>query len=327
MTETMGKSGGAPKVSIITPTYNTAHLIGACLASVFVQTYQDFEVLVVNDGSPDTAELERVLAPYMDRIVYIKQPNKRAAGARNTAIARARGEYLAFLDSDDTWLPDHLAAQIRLLAANPALDMVYSDALVVGDESGNWEFMARCPSEGEPTFAALVVERCQVPISTVVVRKSAVVKAGLFDESLARCDDYDLWLRVAFSGARISYSREVQVRLMAGRPGSLGQSNARMAEAYWKILENVARSLPLTRSDRELVQARATEIRARYLYEEGKWQLSECHFEKARELFTEANQHFRRTRLGLAVVGLKIAPQATGKLMALWARWRPGAAV
>ena len=127
----------APRVSIIIPSYNTARLIAACLDSIFAQTFQDFEAIVVNDGSPDTAELEKVLQPYLDRnsdrIVYIKQANKRAAGARNTAIARARGEFLAFLDSDDTWLPNHLESQMKQFEADPALGLVYANAVLIGD--------------------------------------------------------------------------------------------------------------------------------------------------------------------------------------------------
>ena len=123
----------APRVSIIIPSYNTANLIAACLDSVFAQTFQDFEAIVVNDGSPDTLELEKVLQPYLDRIVYIKQVNKRAAGARNTAIAKARGEFLAFLDSDDTWLPNHLESQVKQFDDDPALGLVYANALLVGD--------------------------------------------------------------------------------------------------------------------------------------------------------------------------------------------------
>src|SRR3954463_33348 len=106
-----------PRVSVIMPSYNTAPLIGRCLDSVFEQTFQDFEVVLVNDGSPDTPQLERVLSPHLekhgDKIVYIKQENKRCAGARNTAIRNARGEFVAFLDSDDVWLPDHLAEQMQ----------------------------------------------------------------------------------------------------------------------------------------------------------------------------------------------------------------------
>ena len=128
---------------------------------------------MVNDGSPDTPELEKVLQPYMDRIVYIKQENKRCAGARNTAIKHARGEFLAFLDSDDTWYPEHLASQIKQFADDPSLDLVYCDSLLVGDPEREFRFMQRCPSNGPATFETLVIEKCQIPISTVVVRKKS----------------------------------------------------------------------------------------------------------------------------------------------------------
>ena len=138
----------APKVSVIIPSYKTADLIAACLDSVFAQTYSDFEAIVVNDGSPDTPELEKVLQPYMDRIVYIKQENKRAAGARNNAIRQARGEFVAFLDSDDTWFPNHLASQMQLFAEDSSLDLVYCDGILVRDAGQEYEFMKQCPSTG-----------------------------------------------------------------------------------------------------------------------------------------------------------------------------------
>jgi glycosyltransferase involved in cell wall biosynthesis len=277
---------------------------------------------VVNDGSPDTTELERVLAPYMSRIVYIKQENKRASGARNTAIGKARGEFLAFLDSDDIWLPDHLTSQMQLFAENPALDLVYSNCLSVGDPTRTHEFMSRCPSQGEATFLALAVERCQIPVSTVVARKSALERAGLFDESLTRCDDYDMWLRAAFHGAKIGYTRRVQARLNWKRPGSLGVSRAKMAEAYWKILEKADQTLPLTPSDHEVVQKRANEIHALYLLEEGKLHLREGRLDEAKKLLSEANSYFRRSRLSLLLFGLSIAPGATSKFATLVERIR-----
>ena len=312
----------APKVSVIIPSYNTADLIAACLDSVFAQTYSDFEAIVVNDGSPDTPELENVLQPYMDRIVYIKQENKRAAGARNNAIRRARGEFVAFLDSDDTWMPDHLSSQMHLFAEDPAIDLVYCDGILMGDGAQESQFMKVCPSTGEATFAALIVERCQIPISTVVARKRTLVDAGLFDEKLARCDDYDMWVRSAFSGARIRYSRKLGARLFVGRPGSLGQSRARMAEGYSIILEKYKRTLPLKDADRAVVEKRAAEIRARYLLEEGKCKLEERQFDKARELIAEANGYLRSSRLSLAVLGLSVAPGATAKLLSFWNRIR-----
>jgi len=187
--------------------------------------------------------------------------------------------------------------------------------------------MDKCPSHGEATFSALAVERCQIPISTVVVRKSALVKAGLFDENLPRCDDYDMWLRAAFHGAHIGYSRKIQARLSGARPGSLCQSRSKMSEAYWKILEKALSTLSLTDSERELVKNRAIEIRARYILEEAKNQLFIRQFRNARKLLCEANLYFRRPLVRLAILGLGVAPSATAKLIWLWSRVRNGPAV
>jgi glycosyltransferase involved in cell wall biosynthesis len=314
-------SSAAPKVSVIIPAYNTANLIANCLDSVFAQTFRDFEVIVVNDGSPDTIQLEQALQPYRSRVVYIPQENKRAAGARNTAIGKARGEFLAFLDSDDSWLPVHLAIQIKLLEDDPSLGLVYADAFQVNHSAPETTFMKNCPSEGSATFEAIVVERCQIPVSTVVARKSAIVKAGLFDETLARCDDYDMWLRTAFFGARIAYSRKPQARLYLGRPDSLGQSRSKMMEAYWKILEKAAKTLPLSAEQRSVVENRAAEIRARHLIEQGKVQLRQQHPEKARELFAEANSHLHTLKLSIAVRSLQLAPRSASRLIAVWNRF------
>lgn len=323
-----GQAQSDPRVSIVIPAYNTAHLIAACLESVFAQSFQDFEAIVVNDGSPDTAELERVLQPYLsrnsDRIVYVKQINKRAAGARNTAIARARGEFLAFLDSDDTWLPNHLESQIKQFESDPALGLVYANAVLVGDPAHPVEFMERCPSFGDAGFEALVVERCQIPVSTVVARKAAIVKAGGFDEGLARCDDYDMWLRTAFHGGKVGYNRRVQAQLADGRPGSLGVSRAKMAEGYRLILEKAEQNLPLTPAQRRLVRDRAAEIRARHLLEEGKSHLRAGDFSRARERFTEANHYFRQAKLSLVLFALKVAPNTTSRLFTFWTQRHKG---
>jgi len=303
----------------VIPSYNTAELIARCLDSVFAQTYKDFEAIVVNDGSPDTVELERVLQPYLSRIIYIKQPNKRAAGARNTAIQHARGEFLAFLDSDDTWYTEHLSQQMKLFDDDPALDLVYANSLIV-TPNREWPFMDGCPSRGKADFSALVVERCQIPVSTVVARKTAIVRAGLFDETLERCDDYDMWLRTAFYGSKIAYSDRLQARLAGGRPGSLGQSNAKMLKAYWMILEQTCRALPLTHSETVMVRNRSAEIKALYLWEEGKLQLYKRQFDKAQEFLSEANHYLRSTKVRLVLLGLKLAPRTTCGLASYWAQ-------
>ena len=107
---------GSPLVSVIIPAYKAAGHIVSAIESVLAQTFSDHEIIVINDGSPDTSQLLEVLSPYRDRIRYLEQPNQGPSGARNTGIRAARGTYVAFLDSDDSWSPSYLGEQIRLLA-------------------------------------------------------------------------------------------------------------------------------------------------------------------------------------------------------------------
>src|SRR5712691_7731645 len=120
-----------PKVSIVMPAYNVAPYIRETLESVFAQTFSDYEVIIVNDGSPDTEELERVLEPFRDRIRYFKQENRGAGAARNVALRAARGEFIAFLDADDLWLPNYLDEQLRFIRT-AACDLVCADAINFG---------------------------------------------------------------------------------------------------------------------------------------------------------------------------------------------------
>jgi hypothetical protein len=221
------------------------------------------------------------------------------------------------LDSDDKWLPYHLSAQMELFEKDPELDLVYSNCFAWSDPRLQETFMDWCPSEGPATFMTLIPEKCQVPVSTVVARKKVIEKAGLFDERLQRCDDYDLWLRVAFYGAKIGYTRRVQARLNGGRPGSLGASSVRMLETYCMILEKVDRELPLSVEERACVRQRSSEMRAQYLFEEGKLRLNDGQFQRARTLFAEANAQLRRSLLAVVQLGLQIAPRTTRHVVSL----------
>ncbi len=269
----------------------------------------------------------------MSRIVYIKQSSKGPAGARNTGIANAHGEFVAFLDCADSWMPHHLEMQIKQFENDPSLDLAYANSVLTGAPGRRVDFQTRCPSNGPATFETLAVERCQIPFVTVVARKAAIIKAGGFDESLPRCDDFDMWLRTAFHNANIGYIRHVTACMAIGRPGalgaslgiSLGTSRAKVAEAYWRILENADRKLPLSETQRKLVRERTAEIHAKYLLEEGKLDLSAGKFARARERFTEANQYYEQPKLSLMLLGLKLAPAAFGKFFAYRTRRRDGA--
>ncbi len=118
----------APKVSVVIPAYQVTQFIAQTLDSVFAQTYNDFETIVVNDGCPDTAALEAVLQPYLPRLRYCRQENRGPSGTRNTGIRMARGEFIALLDSDDLWMPEFLEQQMCFLEDNPSLGMVWCDS-------------------------------------------------------------------------------------------------------------------------------------------------------------------------------------------------------
>jgi len=114
-------------VSIVIPAYNVAQYISETLESVFAQTFTDYEVIVVNDGSPDTEDFEQAIEPYLSRIRYLKQENRGASVARNTGLQAARGEFIAFLDADDLWLPPYLDQQMKFIRER-GCDLACADA-------------------------------------------------------------------------------------------------------------------------------------------------------------------------------------------------------
>src|SRR5947209_18334937 len=122
----------APKVSVIIPAYNVSAYIADALDSLRAQTFRNFETIVVNDGCPDTENLERVLQPYRDEIIYLKKENGGVSSARNTALLASRGEYIALLDPDDIWEPEYLEVQAGALDSRPDLDLIYPDAVCFG---------------------------------------------------------------------------------------------------------------------------------------------------------------------------------------------------
>lgn len=308
----------SPTVSVIIPAYNTASLIAAALDSVLAQTFRSFEAIVVNDGSPDTADLERALAPYLGRIVYIVQNNRRAAGARNTGIRHARGEYLAFLDSDQVWFPRLLESQMRLFEQDPSPDLVYANEVAIRPGSRRIEtFMEFCPSRGPCTFESLVREDCHIPVSTVVARKRAIVEAGLFDEGLRCCDDYEMWLRVAHGGGRIAYQLEPLCSASYGRPGSLGTNELNTSKAAVQILAKFE-DMELSPAARAAVEERAARERALLDLVQAKLQLQSNQLTEAAESLRKANTYFRNPKYRMALVGLRAAPSLARQGVRLW---------
>src|SRR5215469_10163897 len=213
---------GSPLVSVVIPAYNTANYIPATLNSVLSQTFRDFEILVVNDGSPDTPQLELAMRPFAARIRYIKQANRGPSSARNTGIREARGKYIAFLDSDDLWFPEHLANQVSALQNDPSLGLTYANGIHVEDETPVATAFDHTPQHEPVTFEALLREDSTVNTSSSVALRRPLLEAGLFDEGLRRCEDFDLWLRMAHQGVKMNFTRRLQIyhRLANGLAGN-----------------------------------------------------------------------------------------------------------
>jgi glycosyltransferase involved in cell wall biosynthesis len=187
-----------PKVSVVVTCYNYAKYLPGCIESVLRQTWQDFEIIVVNDGSKDNTD--EVIAPYLDdgRINYIKQENAGQAHAKNTGIRNARGELIAFLDADDLWLPDKLERQIPLFD-DPLIGMVYSTCSYIDDSGREIMFSHEsphlAPRAGKVTDFLFIDNF--IPFSSSVVRRECLECVGVFNESIRMGIDWDLWLRVS----------------------------------------------------------------------------------------------------------------------------------
>ena len=307
-----------PLVSVIIPAFNAAGHIVAALDSVFTQTFTDYEVILANDGSPDIERLEAAIEPYVSRIAYLTQENRGPSAARNLGIRHARGEWLAFLDSDDAWLPHYLAEQLRFLRTDPALDMVYCDAILEGDTGAAGKtFMQVCPSTGPVTFESVLVEQIQVLTSATVVRRRKIMEAGLFDEELRRSEDHDLWLRVLYTGGKIEYQRQALLRRHV-RPDGQGSAPGGLLAGEIQSLRKLDQALDLSPRIRALLAERLRKIQAALAFVEGKEFLLAGEPDKAYQSLSRANAFAHTLKLRAILAGLRIAPRLTISAARYW---------
>jgi glycosyltransferase involved in cell wall biosynthesis len=314
----MKETGGAqtrstPAVSVVIPAYNVAPYIAETLNSVFTQTFTDFEVIVVDDGSSDGEELERNLEPYLERVRYVRQENRGAGAARNHGVREAQGEFIAFLDSDDLWLPEYLGEQVRFLRED-SYDLAYVDALLFGDSPiAGKTYMQTAPSIGPVTFISLVRNDCNIITSGVVARRSALIKVGLFNESLRNGQDFELWTRLARNGGRLGYQRKVLLRYRC-REGSLSGDMMNRLKREMRVYTYIADNYDLTDAERaELTRAMKLQRGAVDLAT-GKLNLLDGQFDKARSSFEKAHGVLGGWKLRAAVLMLRVAPRLLRRL-------------
>ena len=302
-----------PRVSVVIPAYNVAEYIGETLDSAIAQTFRDFEIIVVNDGSPDSVQLEKVLSPYFDEVIYIKQKNSGAAEARNTAISAARGNILAFLDGDDVWLPEYLVSQVNFLETGD-YEMVYCDAAFIGEKYYKYEtFMQQSGSNGEVTPASLLKADCNVITSGTILLESVLLKYGVFALDAPRVEDFELWFRLSKNNVKIAYQKKVLLKYRV-RLGSLTGSNTEMVERTIRALELVKKKNVLTKSELQIWHDRMKLSQAQLDLEKGKSYLAAGNFAAARASFRAANKKHRKLKLTAVMWLLTVNPKLTLKL-------------
>lgn len=231
-----------PLVSVIIPTYNRADLVVQAVESVVNQTYKKIEIVVVDDGSTDnTCE---VVKKYQDKIKYIYQERSERSKARNRGFGCSRGDYVAFLDSDDLWLPTKIEKQVQVLNEEPRVGLVYTNVQFI-DRNGSahdgnisWDAPERVALYEDLMTHNVITGTT----SSVMVRRTCLEEVGLFDESMNTCEDLDLYRRIArhYKFYKIDLPL-VRFRIHAGNT----QHNASaMAKGWESIIRKISRDTP-----------------------------------------------------------------------------------
>ena len=321
-TQTSRSAEVLPEVSIIIPAYDCAAYIGDALDSVFNQTSTRFEVIVVNDGSPDTEHLERELKRFESRIRYIKQENRGVAAARNAALKVARSDLVAFLDADDYYMPAFLEKQIALLKSTNA-DVVHADALLFGDpQQQGRTFMTLQNATGDVTPERLLSIKSSILTSTVVARKAPILEIGMFDETMRRAQDFDLWFRLAKAGYRFAYQPDILSNKRVIET-SLSGSTVSALKRTMTILTAIEARGGLTEAENEALQFNKTRTLRELALEEGKEKLLNKDYRGARVAFRNARRFRSGLKLTLVSLGLIVAPAVLCHLYRRReARWR-----
>ena len=233
-------------ISVIIPTHNRAHTISQAIESVLKQSLPPTEIIIIDDGSTDgTAELVQNKFP---NCRYLHQQNQGVSSARNSGISAASGEWLAFLDSDDEWMPDKLAAQASALECNPEAHLCHTEEIWIRNgkrvnqmkkhaKRGGWIFQHCLPL-------------CAISPSSVIIHHSLFEAVGLFDEKLPACEDYDLWLRICAFYPTL-FIETPQIIKHGGHEDQLSRKHWGMDRFRIQALEKIIAHPKLSPADRQ----------------------------------------------------------------------------
>lgn len=229
-----------PNVSVIIPAYNQGHYLGEAVRSVLDQTYQDFEIIIVDDGSTDnTADVAKSFSD--PRVRYFHQKNGGLSAARNTGIRNATGEYITYLDSDDLFLPEKFSLLVTKLESEPELGFVAGQAILI-DENG--QSLDLIFDKQIPRDPAQLLLHNPLHVGSVMVRREWQARVGFFDETLRSYEDWDMWLRLARAGCKMGWVDQ-PVSLYRFHQAQMTRDGQQMTTATLAVLEKTYNDLSL----------------------------------------------------------------------------------
>lgn len=237
------------KISIIIPTYNRAHVLSRAIDSVLSQSFEDYELIIVDDGSDD--ETKDLVIQYGDKIKYFFTKQKGVSAARNLGIKESSGEWIALLDSDDEWLSNKLEKQVQFIESNPEVPLVHGEEIWIRNGK------RVNPRNKHKKFGGWIFEKC-IPLCVIspsasLIKKDILLQLGGFDERFPVCEDYDLWLKLT-AKFPVGFIEDPIIVKYGGHQDQL--SRKYFAMDFWRVksLLNTLECSSLDENQRTLVQ-------------------------------------------------------------------------
>ncbi|MEC4813844.1 MAG: glycosyltransferase family 2 protein [Scytonema sp. PMC 1069.18] len=287
-----------PKVSVIIPAYNAMMYLPATLESVLQQTFTDFEVLIVNDGSSDNI-VEWVGAIKDQRVKLLTQPNQGVSVARNTGISNSEGEYIAFLDADDLWESTKLDKQVRSLEAHPSVGLVYTWTAFI-DECGKLTGVSIVSHAEGNVWEQIVVRDMVSTGSSPMIRRVCFDTVGVFDSNIKIGEDRDMWSRIA-AHYPFAVIKE-PLTLYRRHDNNTTKSSRKIVQELHKVIEKAFASAPL-----ELLYLRNQSYGWMNYFAAWGALLGENNYTEAMHFRRQAVLHYPQIRYTLMYVRLSLA--------------------
>jgi teichuronic acid biosynthesis glycosyltransferase TuaG len=308
-----------PVISIIVPCYNSAKTVTETLNSIQNQSFENYEIFVIDDVSSDSDELNEALTSFYEKIIFVKNlTNAGVSPTRNYCSTKSKGKYIAFLDADDIWHKTYLEEQISYLENND-FDMVYCESEIFGNTvNAGKSMMQYNPARGGQITRQMLIEgMCHILPSGTLIKRSIFLENNGFDSKVLRSEDFHLWMRLLFNNVKIGYLRKVLFKFRITPTSGSGDSIQRIVRSKktWQVLQN---ELDFTSAETKIIEKHLSNTEMEILRATGKYHIGKKEWKDARRCFIDSLKFSKKGffRLLIVIVGLSICPNLLFKTFA-----------